>query len=162
LGENVWLGAGCNFLDRDAPRLEIGLGTGHYRTKTNPLEYDPPIEEGDREIGLRTWLFTADVRVNRTIDVGVGFGPARFTGAPFGTLHKWVWQPIRVTLRPLTPLGSSKRLEALVLRFAGQRFNGGFRDEEFGAKPGTFSEPGEFLATWAIIVDVGALVWSGR
>jgi hypothetical protein len=117
----------------------------------------------DTSVKLRTWAITFDFRVNRVLDVGVGAGRASFKpGADAGLFTDFgrgMVQPLRVTVRPLAAVSDEKILQALTLRFDATKFAGGFTAEDFGARPGTFNEPGEILWNWSAVVDLGAILW---
>jgi hypothetical protein len=131
----------------------------------NPLEYPASVSVQDRAVNVHTFLVTADVRVNRVLDVGVAAGRSTFfspTSLPklFRDLPKTVFTPVRVTVRPFSALTDHKRwAEFFSVRVVATKFNGGFSAEEFGAQPGTFREPGELVWGWAGIVDLSVLFW---
>jgi hypothetical protein len=70
-----------------------------------------------------------------------------------------VFQPLRVTSRPLSAFSRDRRAEAVQLRFDTTLFAGGYSDADFGARQGTFNEPGELVWGWAVIVDASAFLW---
>ena len=167
LDARVWLTpAGCHFLPADQPRLQLGVDFGFLSSSRNLLDYgeDSQIPEGDRQVRLRTFLVTADLRVNRVLDVGAGFGRAWFrsAGGLFETFPKTVTQPLRLTTRPLATFSKDPRVAAFVVLFEGSRFHGGFTAEDFGAVPGTYNEPSELVWSWSVRVDPVALFWRGR
>jgi hypothetical protein len=165
----VWFGfAGCSALDldhpkipeqknaeRNSPRLEIGFDLELLHSTDNVLSYNQSAS-GPADVGLRMFTATLDVRVNRVVDVGTAFGGAWFRstgGTPFDSFSKGVWQPMRMTVRPLAFAVDDRRAEVLSLRFEATKFSGTFTAEEFGADPGTFREPGEITWAWSIRVD---------
>lgn len=157
--------AGCHYLQRDAPRVEIGFQYSRFWTDTegNLLDYGhrPEVASLDRGVTMGLWMATADIRVNSMVDVGTAFGRARF-GSPdqvFDDFGKWEFDPVRVSLRPMAPLSTQAWTEILNLRFEGKWFIGGFDDEDFGARPDTFNEPGEIVWGWSIVADFGPLLW---
>jgi hypothetical protein len=163
-GKRAYLSlVGCNFLPSDDPRLEIGVQGGWLKSTDNVLDYNGlGLSDDDKEVKLTQWMITADIRVNRVLDVGAAIGRARFRPGGvdlFDDFSRTVTQPLRLTTRPLAALSNDKRLEALVVRFDATKFHGGFTDADFGARPGTFNEPGEILWNWAILVDPFALLW---
>ena len=155
---------GCHFLPGNAPRIEIGFQFSPLHSGANALDYshldalDPLPDTG---IDLRTYLFTFDIRINRILDVGaaVGWGTFSSQGDLFDTFSRPIGQPMRLTTRPLAVLSNSKKAEVLLIQFDGTRFAGGFTDVDFGAKPGSYDEPGEMLWTWSIKADLTALLW---
>jgi hypothetical protein len=155
--------AGCNFLADDKPRLEVGILVGRMESTANALDYSHLTSPMDTSVKLRTWAITFDVRVNRVLDVGVGAGRASFKpGADaslFTDFGRAMVQPLRVTVRPLAAVSNEKILQALTLRFDATKFAGGFTAEDFGARPGTFNEPGEILWNWSAVIDLGAILW---
>ncbi len=158
---------GCHFLDRDRPRLELGIQYGRLHADDNPLDYShrPTLVALDKQVDLNLLMLTGDVRVNRVVDLGIAFGRGSFhsPAGVFGDFSKTIVQPLRVTLRPLSPLSTRERISEFVsVSVAVTRFNGGFRGEEFGARPGTFNEPGEWVWGWTTQVDVGTLFWGRR
>ena len=165
LADRVWLtGAGCHLLSRDAMRLEVGVDFGFLKSSSNVLDYGnhPGLTDDDKDVGLRTFMVTADIRVNRLVDVGAGLGRASFRSPDsnlFSSFSRTVSQPLRVTVRPLGFLSDSRRTEAFVLRFDATKFHGTFTAEDFGATPGTFNEPGEITWAWSFRVDPFALFW---
>jgi len=157
---------GCHFLDRDQPRLELGFDYAFLKAKgeNNPLDYShiPAAASFDKEVRLRTFMMTAELRVNRVVDLGIGFGRGRFSSPSglFGDFSKIMFQPVRVTTRPLSPLLQNNRLiDAFTVRLEGTMFKGGFRDVNFGARPGSFSDPGEMVWGFYGIVDISAFFW---
>jgi hypothetical protein len=168
ISDRAWFGLfGCQFLDRDRPRLEVGVQFDSMSAagSNNQLDYShrPDVASLDKGVDLWTLMVSADVRVHRLLDVGLGIGRGRFTSTSdglFDSLPKATFQPLRVTFRPLALLTAKHRAAELVaVRLSGTQFLDGFRDEEFGARPGTFSDPGELVLGWQVTVDVGALVW---
>jgi hypothetical protein len=156
---------GCHFLDSDQPRLDFGLQFAPLHSIDNLLEYDdePPLSDADKQVNIRMFMLTADIRVNRVLDVGAAIGRARFSpggdAALFNNFSRTVTQPMRLTTRPLTVFGTDRRLEVLVVRFDATKFHGKFIDLDFGATAGTFSERGEIIWNWSILVDPTALFW---
>ena len=167
LGDRAWLTvAGCHFLNtsRNDPRLEVGVDFGFLKSSENVLNYTnrPGLSESDKEVGLRTLSLTADIRVNRVLDVGASIGRASFRSPEsdlFPDFSRTVTQPLRVTVRPLAFLSESARTEAFVLRFDATKFLGTFTADDFGALPGSFTEPGEINWAWSFRVDPLALIW---
>jgi hypothetical protein len=167
LAPGRWVGAGgCHFLDTDQPRLELGVQ--YMRTWSgaqNNLDYShrPDLNDADKSVGMWSVMITADVRVNRVLDLGVAVGPASFTSADdevFADFSKWAFQPVRVSVRPLAVINKKNPAwEFLTLRVDATKFNGGFRDSEFGARPGTFNEPGELVWGWRVMADISSLFW---
>jgi hypothetical protein len=167
LNAGVWFTPlGCHFLDRDQSRLEFGFEYSRMTSdgSDNPLDYThrPSLVAADKGVDMSSFTITAEVRVNRVLDVGVAAGRATFRspGDVFDDLPKGVFQPVRVTVRPLGGLTDRNRFaDFLTVRVDATKFNGGFRDEEFGARPGTFNEPGELVWGWRVLVDAGTLFW---
>jgi hypothetical protein len=167
IGSRTWISAaGCQFLntDRNDPRLEVGVDFGFLSSSHNVLNYSnrPGLSEDDKKVGLRTFALTADVRVNRLVDVGASIGRASFRSPDadlFPGFSRLMVQPLRVTVRPLVFLSTSSRSEAFVLRFDATKFSEAFTDADFGAAPGTFNEPGEITWAWSFRVDPLALIW---
>jgi hypothetical protein len=165
LRDRVWLtGAGCHFLGSDDKRLEVGVDFGFLRSTENVLDYGnrPGLTDDDKDVGLRTFAVTADFRVNRILDVGAGFGRASFRSPDadlFPGFSRTMSQPVRLTVRPLAALSNSRRAEALVMRFDATKFHGTFTADDFGAVPGTFTEPGEITWGWSIRIDPLAFLW---
>jgi hypothetical protein len=163
----VWFSPlGCHFLDRDQSRLEFGFEYSSMGSESgdNPLDYThrPTLVNPDKSVDLSSFTITADVRVNRILDLGVTVGQATFSspGGLFADLTKTVFQPVRVTVRPFSALTDRNRLAEMVsVRVDATKFNGGFRAEEFGARPGTFEVPGELVWGWRVLVDAGTLFW---
>jgi hypothetical protein len=166
-GTRAWLTVlGCHFLPPDEPRVEIGIQYSRLvaDAKNNLLDYShrPEAAGLDREVRLGIFLATADLRVNRVLDIGAALGRATFSSPSglFPDLQKWVFQPLRLTTRPLAAMTRNRRLAGLaMIRLDGMRLNGGVRDEELGARPETFREPGEIVWTYSFIVDVSSLFW---
>lgn len=156
---------GCNFLSAKEPRLEIGLQYGRLHSTDNILDYSErgPLSDAEKKVKVRTLLITADIRVNRVLDVGAAIGWGSFNPGSdfplFTGFDRTVTQPMRLTTRPLAAFSEAKPMGALVVRFDATKFHGGFTAEDFGAKPGTFNEPGEILWNWAVLVDLPALLW---
>ena len=155
---------GCGFLHPEQPRLEVGLERGWMESTDNVLDYSNfPLTDEQREVKLRTLMITADMRINRMLDVGVAIGRASFSPgsdhALFNDFTRTASQPLRVAARPLAAFSKDRRAEAIVLRFDATKFHGGFTAEDFGANPGTYNEPGEIVWGWSIRVDPLALLW---
>jgi hypothetical protein len=155
---------GCGFLHAEQPRLEVGLERGWMNSTDNVLDYSNfPLSDEDKEVKLRTLMITADMRINRVLDVGMAIGRASFSPgsdhALFNDFSRTVSQPLRVAARPLTAFSKDRRAEALVIRFDATKFHGGFTAEDFGANPGSYNEPGEIVWGWSIRVDPLALLW---
>ena len=165
LSDRAWLtGAGCYMLAPDDKRVEIGVDLALLKSSANVLDYGnhPGLSEADRDVGLRTFAVTADFRVNRIVDVGAAIGRASFRssqGNLFPSFSRTVTQPLRLTVRPLAFASNSRRTEAFMLRFDATKFLGTFTAEDFGAVPGTFTEPGEITWAWSFRVDPFALFW---
>ena len=163
--DRAWLtGAGCHFLAPDDKRMEIGIDLGLLNSSENVLDYSlrPGLTGEEREVRLRTFMVTADFRVNRLLDVGAAIGRASFSSESetlFSDFSKTVSQPMRLTARPLAILWNSRYSEALVVRFDASKFHGTFTAEDFGATPGSFNEPGEITWAWSVRVDAFALLW---
>ena len=164
LGDRGWLTPfGCSGIDvalndpgRTEPRLEVGIDLQLLHSAANVLDYSQPGTTGPSEIGLRTFGLTADLRVNRVLDVGTGVGRAWFrstANTPFDSFSRTVWQPLRVSVRPLAFLSPDTKAEAVVMRFDATKFEGTFTAADFGAAPGTFNEPGEITWAWSIRID---------
>jgi hypothetical protein len=158
---------GCHFLRRDEPRLELGFEYRRMSAKgeENLLDYShrPGVTPQDEDVRFNSFTLTANLRVNRIVDVGAAIGRGSFSSPAnlFGSFSKLVFQPLRVTVRPLsTVMRDSRLVEALLIRGEGTMFKGGFTDVEFGARPGSFSDPGEIVWGWSIIFDVSTLFWA--
>jgi hypothetical protein len=165
LHDRVWLtGAGCYFLGPDDKRLEVGIDAGFLRSSSNVLDYSnrPGLTDDDKDVGLRTFSVTADFRVNRVVDVGAAIGRGSFRSPDsnlFPSFSRTMTQPVRLTVRPLAILSNSRRAEALVMRFDATKFHGTFTANDFGAVPGSFTEPGEITWAWSIRVEPLAFLW---
>jgi hypothetical protein len=158
---------GCHFLTRDEPRLELGFQYSRLKGKgdENLLDYShrPGVTPQDEDVLLNSFMLTADLRINRVFDVGAAIGRGSFSSPSnlFGSFSKLVFEPIRITVRPLSPvLRKSRLVEALLIRGEGRMFKGGFTDADFGARPGSFSEPGEIVWGWSLVFDVSTLFWA--
>lgn len=158
---------GCHFLRRDEPRLELGFQYSRMSAKgeENLLDYShrPGVTPQDEDVRFNSVMLTADLRVNRIVDVGGAIGRGSFSSPSdvFDPFSKLVFQPLRVTVRPLAPVTRNSRLaEAFLVRGEGTMFKGGFTDVEFGARPGSFSDPGEIVWGWSLIFDVSTLFWA--
>jgi hypothetical protein len=152
---------GCNFLDREEPRFEIGWQLATLQSKQNLLEYEASAP-ANRDVNVRMLLVTGDIRVNRVLDVGAGWGIARFSAeddALFTPFDYYVSQPLRLTTRPLAVFLDQPVWEFVTVRFDATKIHGVFTDTQFGARPGTYSEAGELVWNWAVILDLGAVLW---
>ena len=165
LDSRVWLtGAGCYFLAPDDKRFEVGVDFGFLKSSSNVLDYSnrPGLTDDDKDVGLRTFSITADFRVNRVLDVGAAIGRASFRSPDsnlFPSFSRTMSQPVRLTVRPLAILSNSRRAEAVVLRFDATKFHGTFTADDFGAAPGSFTEPGEITWAWSIRFEPLAFLW---
>ena len=160
----VWVtGLGCHFLRNDQPRFEIGIQYSSLHSQDNVLNYSdrPGLSQGDLEVDLTTFMVTADIRVNRVLDVGAAIGRAGFSSDSdlFPSFSRTMYQPMRLTTRPLAAFWPSAKAGLLLVQFDGTRFKGGFTAEDFGAVPGTYREPGEMNWTWAVKIDFTTLFW---
>jgi hypothetical protein len=158
---------GCHFLTRDEPRLELGFQYNRMSAKgeENLLDYShrPGVTPQDEDVRFNSFMLTADLRVNRVVDVGAAIGRGSFSSPSnlFGSFSKLVFNPVRVTVRPLsTVLKNNRLVEALLIRGEGRMFKGGFSDVEFGARPGSYFEPGELVWGWSLIFDVSTAFWA--
>jgi hypothetical protein len=155
---------GCHFLDRDAHRLELGVQfTPIAATGPNLLDYThrPEALGLDKDVHLKMLLVTADWRINRVFDFGVGLGRAYFSSEDelFADFSKGILQPIRVTTRPVRSVIDHRNAEFVVLRADATIFLGGFTDADFGARPGSFNDPGELVWSVAAILDFSVFLW---
>jgi hypothetical protein len=160
---------GCHFLTRDEPRLELGFQYNRLSAKgeENLLDYShlAGVTPEDKDVRFNSVMLTADLRINRVVDLGAAIGRGAFSspGGLFNSFSKLVFQPVRVTVRPLsTVMRNSRLVEALMIRGEGTMFKGGFTDAEFGARPGSYSEPGEIVWGWSIVFDVSTLFWGNN
>jgi hypothetical protein len=163
----VWVTVfGCHFLNRDEPRLELGFSYSRMSAKgeENLLDYShrPGLTPEDEDVRFNSFMLSADLRVNRIFDVGTAIGRGSFSSPAnlFGSFSKLVFEPVRVTVRPLsTVLKNSRLVEMLLIRGEGRMFKGGFTDADFGARPGSYSEPGEIVWGWSLVFDLSTLFW---
>jgi hypothetical protein len=160
----VWMtGLGCHFLKQDRPRFEIGLQYSSLHSNDNVLDYSDrdSLSQADLEVDLTTFMVTADIRVNRVLDVGAAIGRASFSSDTelFPSFSRTMYQPMRLTTRPLAAFWSSAKAGVLLVQFDGTRFKGAFTAEDFGAVPGTYREPGEMNWTWSVKIDFTTLFW---
>jgi hypothetical protein len=158
---------GCHFLTRDEPRLELGVQYSRMNAKgdENLLDYShrPGVTPQDEDVRFNSFMLTADLRVNRIFDVGAAIGRGSFSSPAnvFSSFSKLVFEPVRITVRPLsTVLKNNRLVEALLIRGEGRMFKGGFTDVEFGARPGSYVEPGELAWGWALVFDVSTIFWA--
>jgi hypothetical protein len=64
-----------------------------------------------------------------------------------------------LTTRPLATFLDRRGWEFVTVRFDATRIHGVFTDTQFGALPETYSEAGELVWNWSVIVDLGAMLW---
>jgi hypothetical protein len=167
INRRMWLTpVGCHFLGRDRPRLELGVQYAWMSSDSddNPLDYSdrPDVASLDKAVRMRPLLLTADVRVHRLLDLGLAIGHTSFSSPSdaFSDFGRTTFQPARVTVRPLSILSDDARLTEMVsLRFDATLFVGGFTGEDFGARPGSFNEPGELLWGWRVLIDPSTIFW---
>jgi hypothetical protein len=134
-------------------------------TNDNPLSY--AALQGQPKPGVRAVLVVpyASVSVAVGFDAGIGFGFVRFTDrnsdVDFSST-KVLFQPIRLTIKPLAPFFDSTKWDFLQLAFNGTLILQTIRDTDFGALPGTFREPTEMLWQTELRIDIGQLVFPGQ
>ena len=154
--------AGCHFIKSDEPRLEVGIHYSALNSSDNLLDYsETGFTTSDTEVNLNLFLVTADIRVNRVLDVGASIGRGSFSSdeGVFADFSKTVYQPMRLTTRPLMAFLDHRNAGVLLVQFDATKFKGGFTAEEFGAKAGSFREPGEIIWAWAIKFDLTPFLW---
>jgi hypothetical protein len=161
---NVRFGVTCHPLPPSKPRMEVGVSNDWFHSTNNGLPYSSEVMDARKRVDLRLMVFTADVRLNRVLDVGAGWGPGflnRFKShvddeapgpALFSTFHRAVVEPVRINFRPLALAGANRPFEWMVLRLNGNVFLGDMTAQDFGAT-GTFRSNHEWLWSWGIILD---------
>lgn len=138
------------------PLATIGLGLGYGKSSDNVLEYDPGIPVSARQVRWISLGPSFDVRPHPSFELGAGFSLNWFSGDPFDTFQRFAFHPVRVKWFPLTALDT--RDDFLVVAVRSTLFTKGFVDEDFGARPGTYNEPGEMVWSAGIGVDVARLI----
>jgi hypothetical protein len=159
----VWLSPlACHFINSKDPRLEVGIQYSWLDSSDNALDYSQrSIPSGGTKVELNVMLFTADLRVNQVLDVGAAIGSGSFSSSSglFDDFSRAVYQPLRVTTRPLSAFIDDRWAEVLQIRFDGTKFKDGFRAEDFGARPDSYNDPGEIVWAWAVKLDITPFLW---
>jgi len=124
----------------------------------NELLYDPAIPADQTDsVGATIFLGSADVGFIRALDVGASVGFIRFSGMPSEAFSRTIFEPLRITFKPLAMKASSvRRDEWLQIRLVTTVLPGGFDAEDFGAIPGSYSSGTEVQANLYFIVDLGS------
>jgi hypothetical protein len=139
-------------------RVSIGVQYSWMRGD-NRLQYDPsvPADQTD-SVDATVFMGIADFGFVRALDLGAGFGFVRFSGMPSPAFSHVMFEPIRVTVKPLAlKKASTYKDEALQLRVVMTVIPSGFDAEDFGAIPGTYHSGTEVQGNLYIIVNVASL-----
>lgn len=144
----------CRSAAQDAPYLVAGGDVLVMWTHDNPFTS----ESNSTIIGFSLIPYL-DVHVNRYVDIGTGFGATRFSGTGFDSFWKPTYQPLRVTFRPLVPLGRKKIFEALLFRVTATSY-GKMRGSDFGTNPNgiSYKQDGEFVWGTVVMLDLSRLI----
>jgi hypothetical protein len=159
----IRLGITCHPLPPDKPRLEVGFTLEPFHSNFNPLPYPASVRDDQKQVDFRMLILTADARLHRAVDVGIGWGPRpwntfrshrREDTDPelFPKFNRAVVQFPRLNVRPLALVNKSRPAEILVLRLNGVVFMDEFTAADFGAT-GTFRSRHEFLWSWGMVLD---------
>lgn len=97
-----------------------------------------------------------DIRPHPSFALGAGFSLNWFSGDAFDTFQRFAFHPVRVKWFPLTAFDT--RDDHLIVAVRSTLFTKGFVDEDFGARPGTYTEPGEMVWSAGIGIDVARLI----
>lgn len=138
------------------PLATIGLGFAYGRSSDNVLQYDPGIPVSARRVRWISLGPSFDIRPHPSFELGAGFSLNWFSGDAFDSFQRFAFHPVRLKWFPLTALDT--RDDFLVVAVRSTLFTKGFVDEDFGARPGTYTEPGEMLWSAGIGIDVARLI----
>lgn len=156
----------CARSARDRQRITVGVQFAKMWGNNN-LQYDEEaVPENLRDtVGATVLLGSADLGVARALDVGAGVGFIHFTGAPPGGFSRVLFEPLRVTWKPLASRPSAGissaqlyKREWLQLRLVMTVIPKGFDAEDFGAIPGSYKSGTEVQANMYLIVNAANLL----
>jgi hypothetical protein len=151
----------CTQKERSAgqPRAIVGIDIARFWTSDNPLVY--PRGRPGPKVQLFMLVPSLSIPVHKTFTIGTGFGWARFTGEDdaFPAFSRGVYQPVRLTVMPVSAFTDEPRWSAIQFKFNANMFTSAIRAEDFGAVPGTFKSSHEVLWEPVIFVDVLKLVF---
>ena len=150
----------CDTAKTDKTRVVIDFEALYLKSEANKLVY-PSTVSGVPRVTLFMVVPSINLRVHRMLSVGSGFGFARFsTNAVDKTLLRGVFQPVRVTIRPLAAFAdgvegerNKRLLEIFQIHVAATIFSPGFDAKDFGAVDGTFDAPYEVQWSTKLVVD---------
>jgi len=151
---------GCLNLHRGKRRLMGGVKVGRLDGKNNL-----PYATGRApEVHAYPVLATLSFSQHPALERGGAVGFVRFSGEGFG-FNRFAIEP-RVVFRPLVFFAdvdskAQRQLEFLHLQLYGTGIPSEFTAADFGAI-GSFRSDREWLPCFAIIVDIGRVLWPGK
>ena len=147
----------------DLWKVAVGVEYGRAEAAHNPLEYESASQGEGPAVTLSTLVSTVGFVPNAWLEVGAGAGVGWFSTAGFHTTGKFLVQPLRVAVRPISLLmaGGDRPPAAagvLQLRFNLTSFPGGFDAADFGATEGSWQVGTEVLKSFSVVLDFGELL----
>ncbi len=134
-------------------------------SQENILEYPTGVTEEEKKIVVYQVSPSIDMRLNRTLDVGVGATLHWFTGDLFDTFLRVSVDLFRVRWTPLTLFGEKPGRRWLQLDVKGSYFPGEFSAQDFGSS-GQFASSNELRPRVSVVIDfielAAALALSSR
>jgi len=143
--------------DPQKRRGSLTIGYARLTSQDNSLEYPAEVTAEEKEVVLQQISPSLELRVQRTLDVGVGFSLNWFTGELFDTFLRGSIDPIRIRWRPLTLLGESHKTRWFQVTAKATYFLGKFTASDFGAG-GSFRETNEVVWGLGIVADGAELI----
>jgi hypothetical protein len=147
---------GCYDLDRSKPRASLVVGVARLSTDTNPLQYDDATAARPGRVKGLVLMPAFEIGLHRAVDVGLAVGLVRFSGDRFDSFTRVVYEPVRLTVKPIAAVRKERWAEVLQFHLRAAVI-GDLDARDFGAVPGTFREERELLWSPSVVVDLGAL-----
>ena len=142
--------------------LKFAVDIGRLSSEENELPY-PDLDQRQKP-GVNLLVLIPSVAysfgeyrdtMGNFLDVGAGIGVIRVSDEQnfFETFWRPAFQPLRLTLRPLSLVKGDLRWEFLEIALNATILGGELTAADFGAA-GSFQESNEFLLNWGIRVDL--------
>ena len=162
-----WGGGLCRGIQTREDFFMVSLVLSNLDSTKNDLTYGPEIADEDKKVDLKSWSLVLSKRLHPSVDIGVGAGVSRFSGALFPTFHRVSLDLPRIGFRPLAikysgkadTLSTKERIlrELVQLNVGFVLFPTGFDAQDFGAVPGSYSVSSEWL--WQASISIGIQVF---
>lgn len=142
--------------------IKFAIDIGRLSSKENELPY-PGIDQRQKPgVNLLVLIPSASYSfgeyrdtMGNFLDVGAGIGAVRLSDEQdfFETFWRPAFQPVRLTLRPISLVKGDLRWEFLEIALNATILGGELTAADFGAA-GSFQESNELLLNWGIRVDL--------